>query len=300
MLNRTGDVKTCIIADYNIAGISSRRGRQPHEQRILDAHHEDIRVIELVGALSFATIDYVTRQFGTRPSTQLLIVDFRRAPAITTAGARLLADSLGELMTAGGTAILAGVESTSVIWQAIAPCVANLPKLRRFALLDDAIEWAEDQLIYRYGGFAHHRKAAELSEQALLDGLNTEELDEIARRGRLRAYETGQRVVHAGEPAASLFFLQAGMVSVKLPSGVRLATLTQGMEFGEMALIEDQRTADVFADTPVTCLELSLQALTEFSDQNPRAGQRIVRNLAVLLAKRLILANTKVELLAAY
>ena len=62
MLNRSADVRTCIIADYDIPGISSRRSRQPHEQQILDERHSDIRVIELVGALNFAAIDYVTRR----------------------------------------------------------------------------------------------------------------------------------------------------------------------------------------------------------------------------------------------
>src|SRR6476660_2762930 len=62
VLGRSGDVKTCINADYDIAGISSRRGRQPHEEEILGEHSGDIRIIELVGALSFATIDYVSRQ----------------------------------------------------------------------------------------------------------------------------------------------------------------------------------------------------------------------------------------------
>ena len=66
MLNRSADVRTCIIADYDIFGISSRRSRQPHEQQILDEHHSDIRVIELVGALNFATIDYVTRRLAER------------------------------------------------------------------------------------------------------------------------------------------------------------------------------------------------------------------------------------------
>jgi glutaminase len=89
------------------------------------------------------------------------------------------------------------------------------------------------------------------------------------------------------------------MVSVKLPSGVRLASLVQGMAFGEMSLIEERRTADVWADTPVKCLELPLSSYDEFCDRNPRAGHQIVRNLAILLAKRLILANTKVELLTA-
>ena len=67
VLNRSADVRTCVIADYDICGISSRRSRQPHEQQILDDRHSDIRVIELVGALNFATIDYVTRRLAGEP-----------------------------------------------------------------------------------------------------------------------------------------------------------------------------------------------------------------------------------------
>src|SRR4030081_59459 len=72
MLNRSADVRTCIIADYDIYGISSRRSRQPHEQQILDERHGDVRVVELVGALNFAAIDYVTpRRAGDPPNAPL-------------------------------------------------------------------------------------------------------------------------------------------------------------------------------------------------------------------------------------
>ena len=58
------------------------------------------------------------------------------------------------------------------------------------------------------------------------------------------------------------------MVSVKLRSGVRLASLAPGMVFGEMALIERERSADVWADTPVQCLELPLERIC-FVPQEP-------------------------------
>jgi glutaminase len=90
------------------------------------------------------------------------------------------------------------------------------------------------------------------------------------------------------------------MVSVKLPNGVRLATLVAGMVFGEMALLEDRRSADVWADTTVQCLELPLAAYAGFRERHAEVGERIVRNLAVLLAKRLIHANTKIDLLTSY
>ena len=71
VLNRTSDVRTSVIADYDIRGMSSRRNRQPPEQQILDEHHNEIRVIELVGALTFASIDYVTRQFAREPAAAI-------------------------------------------------------------------------------------------------------------------------------------------------------------------------------------------------------------------------------------
>jgi glutaminase len=84
-----------------------------------------------------------------------------------------------------------------------------------------------------------------------------------------------------------------------LPGGIRLATLTAGMAFGEMALLESHRSADVIADKSVTALEVPLADFRRFRQQHPRIGERIMRNLAQLLADRLIVANTKVSVLTA-
>jgi glutaminase len=301
MLNRSADVRSCVIADYDIFGISSRRSRAPHEQQILDERHNDIRVIELVGALNFAAIDYVTRRLaGEPPNAPLLILDFRRVPDITAAGARLLGENLTILGNVGVTAILTGFEATSPVWEAIRARTAEEQRLQRFVLLDDAIEWAEDQVIYRHGGFTPLKATSHLGEQALLANLTAGEVAELAGLSTARTYEPGQRIISAGEPANSLFFLQSGMVSVKLPSGVRLASLGPGMEFGEMAILEPQRSADVWADTTVACLELPLEAFADYRRTHPQIALQIMRNLAALLARRLIVANAKVDLLSAY
>ncbi len=301
MLNRSADVRTCIIADYDIFGISSRRSRQPHEQQILDERHNDVRVIELIGALNFAAIDYVTRRLANEPpNAPLLLLDFRRVPDITAAGARLLGENLTILGNLGVTVILTGCEATSPVSEAIRAQTADVQRLRRFVLLDDAIEWAEDQVIYRYGGFTLVKETSHLGEQALLAELSADEIAALAGLSTARAYESGQRIVRAGEPANSLFFLQRGMVSVKLPSGVRLASLGPGREFGEMAILERLRSADVWADTAVECLELPLGTFADYCRLHPQTALKIMRNLSALLAKRLIVANAKVDLLSAY
>ena len=103
-------------------------------------------------------------------------------------------------------------------------------------------------MVYRHGGSIDFHDTTELSEQPLLAGLSAEELAALAALGTTKTWHRGEKIVGAGEPATSLFFLGSGVVHVTLPDGVRLATLTAGMAFGEMALLENHRSADVLAD----------------------------------------------------
>ena len=45
------------------------------------AHHQEVRVIELVGTLSFSNVDYVSRQLAAKPRPQFVIFDLRRVTA---------------------------------------------------------------------------------------------------------------------------------------------------------------------------------------------------------------------------
>jgi len=297
MLNRSDDARNSIIADYDIGKSPSRRSRRPHERKILAAHHQAVRIIELVGTLTFSGIDYVSRQLAAKPRPQFVIFDLRRVAAMTRAGARLLAEEFRELAQLHVTVILSGIKRSSADWKMIKEWAGGISNLRDFYLLDAAIEWAEDQVVYRHGGAIDFHEITELSEQPLLAGLTSEELAGLAALGTIRSYRPGEKIVAAGEPAVSLFFLKSGVVHVTLPDGVRLATLTAAMAFGEMALLETHRSADVLADLSATALEVPLRAFERFRDQHPRTGERIMRNLAQLLADRLIVANTKVDLL---
>jgi glutaminase len=88
------------------------------------------------------------------------------------------------------------------------------------------------------------------------------------------------------------------MVSVKLPDGVRLATLVPGTAFGEMCLFEQHRTADVWADSAVRCIELPLSCFHQIREGYPQFGEHIMRNLAGLPVRRLRRANRRIDLLS--
>ena len=106
MLNRSDDARNSIIADYDIGTSRSRRSRRPHEQKLLASHHHDVRIIELVGTLTFSNVDYVSRQLLAKPRPHFVIFDLRRVAAMTRAGARLLAEGFRELAALRVTAIL--------------------------------------------------------------------------------------------------------------------------------------------------------------------------------------------------
>jgi glutaminase len=298
MFNHTSDVRVCIVADYDFARVSPR-GRQPHEQEILNEHESAVRVMELTGTLNFTNADLIARRIEAKPPPQMLILDFSRVPLMSSGAAKMLADLLGALSALGTTPVLSGVERNSANWKALAVYLSKDARLRDFALLDEAIEWAEDQIIFRFGGFMRHMDSIDLAEQELLTGLPRALVEEIGKLGCARSFDTGERIIVGGAPSTSTFFLQSGMVSVKLANGVRLATLVPGMAFGEMALVEGHRAADVWADTAVQCIELPLERFYGFREIHPQIGERIMRNLAGLLARRLGRANRRIDLLSA-
>ena len=299
VLNRSDDTRNSIIADYDIGKSPSRRSRRPHEQKILAAHHHDVRIIELVGTLTFSKVDYISRQLAGAPRPQFVIFDLRRVAAITRAGARLIAEGFRELAEFDVTVILSGIKRASPEWNAITEWTGGISTLRNYYLLDYAIEWAEDQVVYRHHGAIDTLETTELSEQPLLAGLTTDELASLAALGKIRTYQAGELILAATETPHSLFFLRSGVVHVRLPDGIRLATLTAGMAFGEMALLETHRAADVTAEVASTALEIALPAFQQFRDSHPRTGERVMRNLAQLLADRLIVADDKLNLLTA-
>jgi len=298
MLNRSDDARNSIIADYNIGKSSSRRGRRPDEHNILEANYENVRILELMGTLTFSNVDYIWRQIMEGPRPLFVIIDLRRVAALTRAAARLLVEGFRELAKFNVTVVISGAERSSPTWQTLTERAGDISNLRHYFLLDEAIEWTEDQIIYRHGGDIESAEAAELSGQALLQGLTGEEITALAKIGIHRSYQAGRRIISVGDHDSSLLFLTRGTVKVQRGSA-RLATLTAGMVVGEMALLDLARSADVIAESAVTCVEISIADFNRFRIAHPRISERIMRNLALLLAERLVAANNRIGLLAA-
>lgn len=296
VLSRKDDVRTCVLADYSIKGISSRRIRRASEAATLQEHHDDVRIIELVGSLAFSSMDYVSRLIVEKADNlKYIIIDLRRVPGITQAGAILLNQLSSQFQSHGVKFILSGLnaETRRVIDEK--KIQAEKAASGEFQLLDEALEWVENEIIMAHSAQCPKTGFIPLSEQFLLAGFADEELSAFESLCVERVYGAGEKIFSYGDVADSIFFLQSGAVSIKLPNGVLLSALSAGMSFGELALVEGLRSADIWADTDVVCQELKLDAYASFCRTNDGSGERFLLNAARLLTQRLRLANTKVN-----
>jgi glutaminase len=119
-----------------------------------------------------------------------------------------------------------------------------------FEALDPALEYCEDRLL--------ERLLEPLSEMSigvanyeLFARFNADELAIVRKLLERRNFKPGEEIIQIGAPATELFLLARGSVSVIVPLGdggrKRLASLTAGMSFGEMAVLDHAPEARRFS-----------------------------------------------------
>jgi CRP-like cAMP-binding protein len=153
-----------------------------------------------------------------------------------------------------------------------------------------------ESALFRYL-FRRERKPATtlefLSGIPLFESLSRRELKRIAGIVHERNYATGELVFEQGTPGAALFLIRRGGVELfrQDTSGnelAKLAHLTEGMFFGEGALLhEENRATSARATEPTDLLALFRGDLDRVIESAPAAGGKILRKLAWVLSRRL-------------
>jgi glutaminase len=157
-------------------------------------------------------------------------------------------------------------------------------RLVTFPDLDLALEWTENRLIAEHDPPAVAPGAVTLVQHQLCVGLGPGMLARLEAVLEPRQYAPGEVIIRRGDRGDEVYLLMRGQVSVTLdlPNGqlTRLSTLSPGMTFGELALVDrSPRTADVRAHKAVECLVLSAAALDRLGEEEPRIKTGILENL---------------------
>jgi CRP-like cAMP-binding protein len=116
-------------------------------------------------------------------------------------------------------------------------------------------------------------------------------LDELFRHGVHRHFEPGEAVCRAGDPGASLYLVEAGLLHVVRPvDDALLARVRPGNFLGEAApLTGEPRSATVLARVPSDVVELPREAFLDVAERHPM----LLANLAGLVSQRLVARTSR-------
>jgi flavin reductase (DIM6/NTAB) family NADH-FMN oxidoreductase RutF len=104
-------------------------------------------------------------------------------------------------------------------------------------------------------------------------------LEPIVAAGVERRYEDGDVLMRAGEPGDSMLLVVEG--TARIQRGGRVVAVAPGEIVGEIAVLDGgPRTADVVADGPVRCLEISRVEILRELESNPAAASALIAVLA--------------------
>jgi glutaminase len=275
--------RSALRAAYDIAGVPSKRWRSAAERTLLDEVGSRAMVYELHGDMQFAGAELVVRAIVERSAElEVAVVDLRRAAEIGRAAVRLLLD-LRENMVAEDKELVFVEAGTHEGFARAVGQERGLPPLV-FGDLDPAIEWTEEHLLSTYRGGSVAPPAVGLADHQMCQGLDEASLAHLEGLLERRSFADGETLVRTGDAASEIFLLTSGEVTVTVHrhdgAPHRMATLSAGMVFGELATIgRSVRSADVTAEGAVEVRILSTATLDDLGHARPALQAALVRNM---------------------
>lgn len=291
-----------IHSSYDASAVTSKRSRNMKQSELLQQEGHKIRVLELQGDLMFASAEIVVAAAMKDASgTDYFIIDFRRIASINEGAMNLLGHLVEHLDKNQKTILFTNIRDPHNLATILRK---KVPHIRELALLkhgdiDAALEWCEEQLLN--GIATAELEDIPLNEQAFCTGFSKDELFYLESLLEPLTFEKGEFICRTGEPANELYFILSGQVSVMVPVDFRrdgrITSLAAGSAFGEMGMLDHgKRSADVVADTSLSCLRLRYDVL---EDDNSAMGTtirlKLISNIGRALTLKLRQATTEIQ-----
>jgi glutaminase len=279
--------------------MTSTRVRTPEESQALHQFGSSIKVYQLQGNLTFATIEALVRNVvESCTSIDYLLLDLKRVLTLNESACRLLYQLLTKLSGLGKSVLFAHADHLPLLrrYMKVKLDQSYSQHFRVFEDHDRALEWCENQLLDSVLPGRLAERPVQFAEYELFQSLTEEEIAVIVPRLKRRRFQRTETIVNAGDEAAELFCLARGNVSVTVSLGSsatkRLGTFSAGMTFGEIAMIDHApRSANIVADTDGECDLLSLEDFESLAKSNPSIKIKLLENLCLGFCRMLRKAN---------
>jgi glutaminase len=290
---------------FSALDLPSRRVRSTLMSIRLRETASRIRCYCLQGEVAFDGAEFVVRNLvQAAPETDSFILDMHRVSYLAESSARLLHDVRQLLVAQGKALVFSRIHGRAVVEAALRHALPEGDNgYLSFEDNDLAVEWCEDRLLESAAELPPH--VSTVAAFPLFAGMSERALARLQERMQSADYPAGATIISAGqEQDDRVYFIREGEVSVVLSlsdgSHQRLATLSSGMSFGEMAMLgKVARSASVHADTAVRSWTLSAEVIDELAVDYPEIKISVLGNLSRDLAQKLRQANQLIGVLAA-
>ena len=300
--------KSFVRSSYTCERKRSLKVRSGGLESHLEKEGRRIHVIVLEGALFFGTADRLRALVESHhQAASFIILDCRRVRDWDATGVQIIGQMYRSLELQGCQLLLAHVTGKKRTEQALRAYGLHdtLPAKYLFADTDRALEYAEDLLLANVVSVEeaaawHH---AQLNNTVLLSGLSQADQDVLSTYFETLAIPAGELLFRTGDQGDQLFVLLEGEISLGLPVDGqahlrRLFTITPGVVFGEMALLDAQpRSAHALADRASVLKALSRSNFVKLREQHPSLFAKMLQNIAHEMSIRLRLTNQQLHAL---
>lgn len=299
-----------IVAKRDLTQVASKTARLSEVRKMLDEHGRDGVLVELQDDLFFGTTDQVLSDLMEDLQTRrFVLLDLRRVQSMDYTAAQLFRQMIERLEERDGRLLLSGMPSTSGNQQDFERYLKHVGLLETgheiaiHETRNDALEWMEDQILESLGHEDHPEDPPlELRDLELFREFDDEALAELGEIAEPVTLEAGDKVFSQGDGGDELYLVRRGAIDIllPLPEGKRhhVATVARGDYFGEMAFLDrDIRSADAVARVHSELFVLSRRRFNEVALADAVVATKVFARLALLVSRRLRMANAELSAL---
>jgi SulP family sulfate permease len=296
--------KTIIRRKYTCELVRSKKVRHLDAMNVLEEKGHLIKVYELSDALFFGTCDKLLAEIGKDMDSHCIVLDLKRVNTIDLTGAQLIRQIADRIKDRGHHLLISYLDI---------PGDRNKERMRNFIEdlglhevigqdhifpdTDRALEWAEDHLIKGEIRTAQRSKRVlDIKDLSVFKDLSSAQLRLVNQYVRPVSFKEREIIFEEGGPGDGMYFILSGDVSVFTGGRAhRLATFTEGVFFGEMAILEDQpRSATVRAETDTKLLFMAKEDFKQLTESEPSLAAHILHKISRELSHRLRITNAEV------
>ncbi|SBT03926.1 Sulphate transporter [Candidatus Accumulibacter aalborgensis] len=287
----------------------SKRVRLGQDMELLVKRGEQTIILELQGSLFFGTKDQLYTALEPELTTRTYVVlDMQRVQSVDVTAVHLLSQIRDSLAERGAYLIFSNLTRTLPNGRNIAELFDQMEltttteHVRVFPVLDDAVEWIEDEILGENLKHAAELPPLEIFELEIFKNHKEDTLVDLVDCLERRSLAKDEKLFSLGDPANELYLIRKGAVRITLPiegtaHGHHTLTYGRGDFFGGIAFIAGtSRFNDATTVEDTEIFVLRREQFDRLKEEHKRLAFELLEAVAKVLAMRLRYADK--ELLA--